>query len=179
MTVEENTLNNNIRLCECGCKQPTKLYRKKYNKFIHGHSTRGKYIGEYLCRGYKLILKPDHSNCGSNGYILEHRLVMERYLDRYLTKDEVVHHINHIKDDNRIENLQLIQNQNQHCSNHMIGNKYKLNDFIDMSNRFCFKCNSTETWINKKNKNRPIWRYHKNNLVCNKCYCKYFKNNKL
>lgn len=37
-----------------------------------------------------------------------HCYVMECYLGRELTKDEVVHHINGIITDNRIENLQVI-----------------------------------------------------------------------
>jgi hypothetical protein len=57
--------------------------------------------------GYVNVYIPTHPNANSVGYVLEHRLVMEQQLKRYLTPQETVHHKNGIKTDNRIENLEL------------------------------------------------------------------------
>jgi hypothetical protein len=57
--------------------------------------------------GYIYIWSPQHPNKTKMGYVCEHRLIMEQKLGRYLLLTEIVHHINRIKDDNRIENLVL------------------------------------------------------------------------
>ena len=64
-----------------------------------------------MAQGYMAVLIDADDEMASmrlhNGYVLEHRLVMARSLGRPLTKNENVHHINGIKDDNRLENLEL------------------------------------------------------------------------
>lgn len=57
--------------------------------------------------GYVLVYRPDHPVADLTGYVLEHRVIMEEHLGRLLTCDEIVHHKNGNKKDNRIENLML------------------------------------------------------------------------
>lgn len=63
--------------------------------------------------GYVFIWQPGHPMC-VNGYVLEHRLLAEKAVGRYLTKEEQVHHINMIKLDNRIENLAVLPSRADH-----------------------------------------------------------------
>jgi hypothetical protein len=82
--------------------------------------------------GHIMIHKPDRPNGQKSRYFHEHRLVMEEYLGRRLTKEEHVHHINGIKTDNRIENLQLL-NSREHGLISSTGRKHTEESRIKMS----------------------------------------------
>ncbi|RQW19877.1 hypothetical protein EH196_06950 [Bacillus sp. C1-1] len=78
--------------------------------------------------GYIQNYVPEHPNATRDGYVMEHRLVMEKCIGRYLKKDEEVHHINKNKKDNRIENLHLFASKKDHMRFHMLERKGKLED---------------------------------------------------
>ena len=91
------------------CSTATIRYHLANMNIDKGGCYRRKGMGKKIKNmGYIYIYYPEYKNCNSNGYVAEHRLVMEKHIGRYLRKDEVIHHINGIKDDNRIENLQLM-----------------------------------------------------------------------
>lgn len=84
--------------------------KNKFNKF-HWQG------GVTNHQGYIRIQLPNHPQA-KKGYVFEHRIVVENFIGRILLPSEVVHHLNEIKTDNRIENLMLFENNKAHMKFH-------------------------------------------------------------
>ena len=73
----------------------------------HTRSDEFRLNGSLTTKGYRVIYRPDHPNANKHGAVAEHVAVMSERLGRPLRPGETVHHINGIRDDNRLENLEL------------------------------------------------------------------------
>lgn len=104
---------NNRRLTE----EARKAMGKKPTGENHWNWQGGKRTNH---NGYIEIHKPDHHRARGNGYVFEHIVVAENKIGRKLEEDEVVHHIDGDKKNNKPKNLKVMK-INEHSSNHNKG----------------------------------------------------------
>jgi hypothetical protein len=144
---------NDAKFCSRSCSAKYNYPLKKdgliYDKHGKNHPmwTGGKVKNT---QGYVLIYSPEHPFRSKAGYVREHRLIMEKFLGRFLLKSEVVHHLNEIKDDNQLENLELTTKK-KHDENHGINSSLKYKNL--RIQKICPLCNNifsvpqSHSWI--------------------------------
>ncbi len=106
-------------------------YRKKKGYALDTPMLKNKNGSGYISRdGYKYYQRIDHPNADKCGKVAEHTLVMTEYLGRSLIKGENIHHKNGIRNDNRIDNLELWHNK--HPPGQRVKDKIKFyKDFLE------------------------------------------------
>lgn len=135
--------------CACGCNNLLNDLdpQGRVKRFIHGHHRRGlspekhgQWNGGRIIagEGYYMVLSKSHPRSNRDGYVYEHILVIEKHLGRSITAEEAVHHINGIKTNNRIENLELMS-KSKHTRHHCKG------EHMDTSGRVCYSRGSNKT----------------------------------
>jgi len=101
----------------------------------------------------------------TNNRICEHIIVAEKKLGRYLEAGEMVHHLNGIKYDNRIENLVICKSDKEHLNYHRKYKKY------DKNNLPVPKIIGEKVVVNCKNRERLMISYKCEN--CGKLFFAY------
>lgn len=90
---------------------------------------------------YDYALVPEQPKATENGYVLYHRVVMENSINRMLTDDEEIHHIDRNPHNNDISNLQLVTKE-EHRKIHSI----RLNTYVELQ---CPICNNIRTVLKR------------------------------
>ena len=126
------------RWVQSTCSQRTRLCRRCFDGLRRKRTVEERPIWKHSDGYLEVHLPQDHSCWAmvskSRGGIMVHRLVMAEYLGRCLEKWEVVHHINGIKDDNRIENLK-ITTQKGHQLSYRDGYAKGLKDGLELRDK--------------------------------------------
>ena len=105
------------KVCKTKFPHPASSYRVHCSRKCYTQigNQNPKWRGGYVIRkGYRYVFNPLHPSATKKGYVLEHRLVAEKVLSRFLKKKEVVHHLNHNKLDNRASNLAILSSLTEH-----------------------------------------------------------------
>lgn len=88
------------------CHKHYRKWRKYGDPLKVNHPNQGKH--RYTKEGYVLIYLPSWPTAKKDGYVLEHRMVIEKKIGRSLTKNEIIHHKDGVRSNNKEDNLELL-----------------------------------------------------------------------
>lgn len=115
-----------------------------------------------FCNGYVYIYNPSHHFAFSNGCVYEHIIKAEEKLGRELKEGEVVHHIDHNRSNNNLNNLMIFDSISSHTAYHMGCEAYLIGDVwhCDKMKSYCPLCGKEKD----KGAKLCIECYNKNHL---------------
>lgn len=101
------------KYCSVECNKRAWYFRQVGRDYLLERTSQERWIN--MKSGYVMV-----KHEGKLTY--EHRVIMAQYLGHELPQGSIVHHINGIVTDNRIENLELLTSQREHAKHHRWGN---------------------------------------------------------
>jgi hypothetical protein len=173
--MKETSKVNDLKLCECGCGQSRSSIDSngRHRRFINGHNSKGernaRWKGERLKHGsgYIRVHKPEHHRADKHGRVYEHIIIYEEFYKCCTLPWTNIHHINHVRDDNRIENLQGLINSKHYLLYHL-GKKRDPVMVAKMSetkrNSGLFRTASLKGWKNRKENGYATVNYREKTL---------------
>lgn len=141
-----------VKYCECNCGG---IVKTKGARFLYNHHKRREITKD---KDYEYVYAPDHPYKNHRNKVYKHRLVMEEHIGRYLTEDELVHHIDENPKNNDISNLKIVTK----------GEHQTIHKTKDMSERKCCFCGTSKSYIGKDGYAK-WYKMGETQFFCRKC----------
>jgi hypothetical protein len=117
-----------------------------------------------------MLWQPDHPQAGRKGYVMEHRLVVERAIGKALRADADVHHVNGVRDDNNAGNLVACESREYHWLLHV-----RARALSECGNANWRPCGYCKQWDAPE----AMVRKNRNQMTHQRCRAKYYAAYKL
>lgn len=148
-------------------------YFKRFKMIVKKGKESPYYKEKIKANGYLKIHAPNHKRADNKGLVFEHIIKIEEHIGRNLLENEVVHHLDENKTNNKIENLLLMYGSEHIKLHHFLRRQNKIN----LDKKTCKEC-KIEKNINLFRKGKGIGGYMNFCKICSNKKQREYRNNK-